>query len=535
MGRGGSEPDTLGLEYFYNPRSIAIVGASEHQRKPGGRPLAALLKKGYAGKVFPVNPSYTDIGGTKCYPSVLDVPEPIDMAIISVPADSVLGVLERCVKKGVKAAVIFSAGFSEVGAEGEALQQKLTDLARESGIRLLGPNCLGLMNLTNSVLASFAFVTDLDPVSPMTVGFVTQSGAFGAMMYEEATLSGVGFSSFTSVGNEADLEFSDFVGYLPQTELIGGYLEGAKSGAKLRSVAEKALRLKKPMLIMKVGRTGAGARAAESHTGSLAGDDQVYDAFFRQMGMTRIEDLSELVAFCMLHRDGRSYEGKRVAILSGSGGRGVWLADKCESLGLVVPEITGKTRAELESFLPSFASARNPIDLTAQAAGNPEMSGRCIRALVADDNIDVVFTQAFFHHDNGMKAAQELVEIYQSTTKPIVVLGWRRGHSTETAESFELVKSAGIPILDDGIEAAKAIANLAWYQKKARQFAAAEKGTEPYVVPGAGVDDLRAGSLRRQGRPAGSRPGLPRGPESPIRADPAQDRSGRNCAWPRHG
>jgi acetyltransferase len=490
-------PDRSKLDYFFNPKSIAIVGASDRRSKPGGRPLAALRERGYGGKIFPINPRYTEIDGLPCYASVLDVSDEIDMAIISVPAKLVLEVMHQCAEKGVKAAVIFTAGFSEAGEDGEALQAALRDLARRTGVRILGPNCLGLMNLTNSVMASFAFVLDLEPVEPKTLGFVSQSGAFGAMMYADATEAGVGFTSFTSVGNEADLEFSDFVEYLlddPETQIIGGYLEGAKNGDKLRRVAERALELKKPLLFMKVGRTGAGARAAASHTGSLAGDDAVYEAFFRQLGIIRIEDLDELTAFAILHRSERSFGRGRVAILSGSGGRGVMLADKCESLGLSVPEITGATRARLEEHLPAFGSARNPVDMTAQAGGDPGMPLRCLRALLEDENTDVVLTDAPFHHGDGMKLARELVEIYESTTKPLVLM-WRRRHNFKELEApLELVKGAGIPILSDGIEAAKAIANLSWYERKANEGRRLDSTPDPTrVARHAEVDALLRG------------------------------------------
>ena len=246
--------DTSGIASFYDPGSIAIIGASGHPKKPGGRPLVALQKRGYAGSVYPVNPRYDEIAGLKCYPTLLEIPGDVDMAIVSVPARSVPEVLEQCGAKGVKAVVMFSGGFAEVGAEGEALQRKIAALASENDFRLLGPNCLGLINLSNSVMASFAHIVDLEPVQG-TLGLVTQSGAFGAMIYAEATAAGVGVSSFTSVGNEADAEFADFVAYLLDdsgTEVIGGYLEGARDGDKLRQVAEKALRVGKPIFQLKL-------------------------------------------------------------------------------------------------------------------------------------------------------------------------------------------------------------------------------------------------------------------------------------------
>jgi acetyltransferase len=481
--------ESSGLEFFYNPRSIAIIGASPHRMKPGGRPLVGLRSSSYAGAVFPVNPAYEEIEGERCYPSVLDIPHEVDMAIVSVPATVALESLRQCAEKGVKAAVIFSAGFAEMGGEGEALQQQLTDLARESGMRLLGPNCLGLMNLSNSVLASFAYIMDLEPVTPATLAFVTQSGAFGAMIYADATAAGVGFSSFTSVGNEADCEFSDFVDYLlddPHTQVIGGYLEGAKDGQKLRRVAEKALRLQKPMLILKVGRSRSGARAASSHTGSLAGDDQVYDAFFRQMGIIRIEALSDLTAFSILHRSDRRITGRRVAILGGSGGHGVLLTDQCEGFGLSVPEITGETREQLEKILPAFGSARNPIDLTAQAGRSPDMPMRCLRALVADENIDVILMQAFFHDDRGLPMARELVEIYRSTPKPIVLMTSARNRSKPEQQCFDLIAEAGIPTLPDGRQAARAVAQLAWYHEKLERTRESSATHTPIRIPRCG-------------------------------------------------
>ena len=211
MQHGNHDSATSGIEYFFNPRSIAIVGASDHKKKPGGRPLASLIERGYSWKIFPINPRYEELAGRRCYPTVLDVPDAIDMAIVSVPAVAVLEVLEQCARKGVRAAVVFSAGFGEVGAEGEAEQEKIRKLSRESGMRVLGPNCFGIMNVKNAVMATFASELDLKSVSERTLSLVAQSGAFGARMFEGATKAGVGCTSFTSVGNEADTEFSDFV------------------------------------------------------------------------------------------------------------------------------------------------------------------------------------------------------------------------------------------------------------------------------------------------------------------------------------
>jgi acetyltransferase len=486
MGSEVAEIDTSGMEFFYNPRSIAIVGASKNPDKPGGRPLAALQNRGYAGKIFPINPRYHELAGLECHPTILDVPDDVDMAIISVAAEAVLEVVGQCARKGVKAVVIFSAGFSEVGAEGERLQQELREIARQGNMRLLGPNSLGLINLANSVTASFAHVVNLEPASPRTLGFVTQSGAFGALVYFEATQLGVGFSSFTSVGNEADTEFADVVAHLlddPETAVVGGYLEGAKDGEKLRRAAEKALRVEKPILIIKVGRTPAGARAASSHTASLAGDDQVYDAFFRQMGIVRVETISELTSFAILHRSGRSFRGKRVAIISGSGGHGVMMADKCEGLGLSVPEITGATRDKLSRYLPSFGSGRNPVDLTAQGARDTSMLGNCVRSVIGDENIDIVMAHAFFRDHDGTARAKELIEIYHSTSKPIVIMTHAHHVSPMSTQCVGMLKEAGVPTLPDGLQAAQAVAKLAWYQERLQRISPGQPAPEPAEAP----------------------------------------------------
>jgi acetyltransferase len=479
--------DANGIAAFYDPRSIAIIGASANPKKPGGKPLAALLKRGYAGDVFPINPSYDEIEGLTCYPTILDVPGDVEMAIISVPAKFVPELLEQCGAKGVKAVVIFTAGFSEVGGAGEELQQTICELAREHDFRILGPNCLGLINVSNSVIASFAHIVELDPV-PSSLALVTQSGAFGAMIYAEATLAGVGCKSFASVGNEADSEFSEFVDYLlddPETKIIGGYLEGARDADALRRVAEKALALSKPIVMLKVGRSTSGARAAASHTGSLAGDDQLYDAFFRQMGIVRVDSISELTAFTIVHRGGRDFRGRRVAIVSGSGGYGVLVADKCESLGLSVPELGAATRAALAQSLPEFGSGRNPIDLTAQAAMDPGMLGSCLRALVADPDIDIILAHAFFQEPNGMALAKELIEICESTSKAVVMMSHSRPKPGLEVECVERITRAGIPILSDGLAAVKAVARLAWYQERAAQAAARGEDSAPPALAAA--------------------------------------------------
>jgi acetyltransferase len=473
------------MEYFFNPRTIAIIGASSDFRKPGGRSLNALQKRGYTGKIYPINPNSRELLGIPCYPKLADVPDEIDMAIISTPAHTVLEKLEQCVDKKVKATVVFTSGFAEAGPEGTALQQRMTELAQKNDLRILGPNCVGIVNLSKSVMACFANIVDLQPVYPMTFGFVTQSGAFGTMVFSQAVESGVGFNAFVSVGNEADTEFADYLAYMltnPETKLVGGYLEGAKDGTKLRRAAQTALELKKPVMIMKVGRTGAGARAASSHTGSLAGNDQVYDAFFRQMGIIRLEALSELTSFVIVHRSGRIPKGNNIGILSISGGAGVLMADRSESLGLCVPEFKGATRRKLESYLPPYGSAKNPVDLTATAVSEPQMLGKCLKALVADENIHMIALAMGFMPHMAPVLAKDIVEVYNSTDKPIVLATYVFNPSEAVLRAIETIKSAGVPVLTDHLHAVGALKNLSWYAGKLRDFAKASAKTKTLKI-----------------------------------------------------
>jgi len=464
-----------GLQYFFAPRSIAIIGASADLTKPSGRPIAALLKKGYGGHIYPINPRYTEIAGLACHPSLADVPGEIDLAIIAVPREGTLGVLEQCAAKGVKAAIVFTSGFAEVGEEGKLLQERITALARQHGMRILGPNCLGMVYFRNAVIATFSDIVEMEIGALGTLGFVTQSGAYGEKTFLQAARDGVGFSTFISVGNEADLEFSDVITYLlgdDSTHLIGVYLEGAKDGARFRRAAEAALRVGKPILVKKVGRTKAGSRAAASHTGSLAGNDRIYDAFFRQSGIIRIEELRDLTSFALAFQSGRMPQGRNVGILTDSGGPGVDMADKCEEYGLAVPEFTGQTRALIEARLPFYGSARNPVDMTAAVMTDQTIYSHCLRVLFNEESVDMVVAPGFFMAYVQPALIDEILAIYQSSTKPLIMCPVWSDDSPLARQLIARTRAAGIAIIPETVCAAWAMASLAWYAQKRRCRAA---------------------------------------------------------------
>lgn len=465
-----AENEISSLRTFFEARTIAIIGASNDPRKPGGKPLNALINKGYRGKIYPVNPKYDSISGIKCYPSLEAIPGEVELAVISLPAEGVYSALEKCVEKGVRAAVIFSSGFSEIGPEGRLLQDRMAELANKTGIRLCGPNCLGVVNTTNGLMASFAYIVDIPDVDPRTVGFVTQSGAYGALIYAQALTSGVGLNYFVSVGNEADLEFADFLRYMvwdQSTRVVGGYLEGAKDARKLRLAAGEALKLGKPIMIMKVGRSSAGARAASSHTGSLAGEDRIYDAFFKQTGIIRIDGPDEMIAFVPVFLAGRLPRGKNIAILTVSGGSGVTLADMCEGLGLTLPRLNDSTRAKMEAVLPSFGSAQNPIDLTSVYMTNPEMLMACLKALLEDDQVDIILGNFDLKEPYGVEIARQVIDIYNSTEKPMIICPWVFP-GTDEGDGVRKLRRAGIPVNLNTAQAVRAIAHLADYAELLR-------------------------------------------------------------------
>lgn len=471
------------LKPLFDPQSIALIGASTDFSKPNGRPLELLLKHGYRGRIYPVNPKYNEIAGVKCYSSLDEVPGEIDMAIIAVAAASVPGMLRACGVRGVRSAVVFSSGFAEVGAKGVALQQEIAGIAREYNIKLCGPNCLGLLNAANGVMATFATVPiHSGQVSSRLLGFITQSGAFGAVIYMLATQRGVGFNYFVSVGNEASLEFSDFLEYMlsdPETKVIGGYMEGAKDGAKLRRVAEKALQVGKPVILIKVGKSAVGAKAASSHTGSLAGADRVYDAFFRQTGIIRIDSMEELVALVDLFAGGKLPAGNRVGIVSTSGGAGVLMADKCDELGLVVPEISPQNREQLENMLPGFASAQNPVDITGQIMNDPGLLKQCLETIAKDPGIHSILSFFALSGPRAEEMARDIVEVYNSTDKPMVMITWCSKDNESNVHAYNTLKQAGIPIIEEPVQAVRALASLVQFSQT-RQKRLNEVQSGPY-------------------------------------------------------
>ena len=458
-----------GLRALLAPRSIAILGASSDTAKLNGRVLRYLREKGYAGRIFPINPKYAAIGDLTCYPEVAALPEAADLAIIALPAKQVAGAIRECGRAGIATAVVFSSGFAETGAEGRALEVELVRAAREAGVRMLGPNNLGLINAFERMPATFSqYANGLTPAGP--IGFVTQSGAFGTAIAALARLRGLGLGYFVNTGNEADISFAEVMREVIADQRIrvgAGYIEGFKDGPGMLELASTALAIGKPLVLTKVGRSSAGARAAASHTGSLAGTDAVFDGIARQYGLVRARneehmlDLAEVMAACALP------EGTGIGIITQSGGAGVLMADRAEELGLGVPSLAQATQDRLRPVIPGFGATGNPVDITAQFLASPSILRESVIAVLEDPGVHVAIVWLQLMETAVDMLVDIFAQIKAQATKPFVVC-WVA--APEAALSG--LRARGIAVLRGAEPTIDAIAGLMRYAEARRSWLA---------------------------------------------------------------
>ena len=401
------------FEPIFFPKSVAVIGASANDSKFSGRYLRTLLDFGFEGSIYPVNPRETEVAGLKAYPRVQDVPEPIDFAIITVPAKVVPSVVEDCLAKGVKAVEVFTAGFSETGEEGRRLEAQLTEMSKR-GIRIIGPNCFGVYCPAGrlTLLPGPDFSKESGPVA-----LISQSGGYAQEIAREAKGWGIRFSKVISYGNACDLSEVDFLEYLaqdPATKIIAAYMEGPKDGARFMKLVRQVCKTK-PVIVWKAGLTEAGARAVGSHTASLAGDEATWSAFFKQTGAVRVESKDELIdaamAFLYLPPPG----GRRVAVVGGGGGMGVAGCDACNRAGLSVPTFAPEVEAQLRQVLPpAGTSIRNPIDVGAPVIPPPVFE-KVMETAAGVEEVDAIIATQAIHlfigsGMKGMGTAGSLVE-----------------------------------------------------------------------------------------------------------------------------
>lgn len=482
------------LERFFNPRSIAIVGASRDFMTISGQPLKHLQSHGYKGRLYPVNPRYPEVGGLKCYAALADLPETPDLVLILVNASRVADVLRQCGAKGVPFVIIFSSGFSEMGGEGTRMQAELAGIARAHGIRVIGPNCQGMMNVADSVFAGFGsvFFTDYEPGS---VSMVSQSGGFGfSVMNLSSKDGGLPFRQMVTTGNEIGVSTLDFIDYFiddPRTDLIAGYLEGAKDAWRLPEIGRKALEAGKPILMWKVGNTEEGQRAAASHTANLGGAMALYRAAFRQHGIIQVEDIQDVVDYGRAFRSGKLPAGNRLAIITISGGAGILMTDECIGRGMRLAQLAPETVARLREFVPSFGSLANPVDVTAAIFNDLTLINRTLQAIVDDPGVDcIAMINASLQGEIARKIAGEIVAVATRTEKPIYV-AWS-AREVMAPEAYAALDAARIPHYRSPVRCGRALAAVSWYAE-ARRKAAARRDERPLELRSAAAAQRLAG------------------------------------------
>ena len=437
----------LDLHRLFYPRFIAVIGASPDESSLGSLPIRFLLRHGYTGKIFPVNPKYKEIMGLPCYASLRDIPGEVDLALISIPRQFVLGALQICAEKRVPFAILFSAGFAEMGAEGQKAQEELKEFVKKTNVRLVGPNCIGIINAHGKVAASFTSGLEMDFLLPGNIGLITQSGGIGNCILTRAYDRGIGLSYFISSGNEVDLEIADFLEFFlgdARTKSIALLLEDLKNPRKFLEVAERALQVGKPIVALKVGRSEKGKKAASSHTGAMSGSAEIYEGFFRQKRICRVFDIDELLEVANLFAAYKFCSGNRVAILTTSGGSGAHLADLAADNQLALPAPATTTKEKLSDLVPAVATINNPMDITTQFMNDPDAIARYLLTFDQDENYDLLIINFTVSSPaRTKKVAERIADLKSSLSKPLIVC-WPVGNMAQ--EAFRCLEKAGIPL-----------------------------------------------------------------------------------------
>jgi len=456
------------LEALLSPGAVAVIGASPDTKKIRGRIVASLKAGRYTGPIYPVNPAHSEIQGLAAYPSVAAIGRPVDLAVITIPAERVAGALEECADAGVKSAVIFSSGFAESGGASVQRQQRIGDIAATRGILVCGPNSVGILNEGAGVNASFTPSANFAKTGVAGaekgrgVAVISQSGGLGFAIYNRGARRNIRFSHVVSTGNEAHLGALDFADHLLRKDEVGVLvllLEEMRGASRFLGLADQAASLGKPLIVVKLGRSDAARRSALSHTGAMTGAEFAYDAVFRHAGVIRAEDQDEVLDIAAAFASGPLPAGRNVGIVTISGGVGVWLADACERHGLAVPELDDHIQNDLRAFIPDYGGVSNPVDITAQAL---ELGGNiaAIERLYAAPEIDSVAVNAFMTEAAMMAAEKgELALIQKRQQKPLLYYT----HTLPHRDALSHLSETGVPCYTSIQGCARALQALADY------------------------------------------------------------------------
>jgi acetate---CoA ligase (ADP-forming) len=492
--------DPRALAPLFRPASVAVIGASKEPTKIGSVPLRHMIDNGFAGPIYPINPRAPDIQGLTAYPTVAAVPGPVDLAVIAVPETQVATAMRDCAASGVRAVVVFTSGYAELGEAGRRAQEEIARTARDAGMRLLGPNCMGVINFANRMAATFhpAFGPSLAPAG--RIGLVTQSGAFGGIAYAAAQDRKLGYSLILTTGNEADVDVADGIAYLaeaPETGVILLYIEGCRDGAKLAAALALARARRKPVICLKVGRTEAGMAAIASHTAALAGTDEIFDAMFRQHGVYRAATMEEFFDIGYAAAEARALpRGRDLGIVTVSGGVGVLMADAAATYGLAVTPAPAALQERIRAMVP-FAATRNPVDVTGQILSDFGILERSFETMVAEGGYPSV---ACFVGSTGrsvtngprfMAAVERLVPRHPDTLLAV---------SARASPEFRAaMEGAGCLLFDEPTHVPRAIAALVRFRESfATAPAPAPALPPPEPLPPGPLDEVQSLALLRR-------------------------------------
>ncbi|MCP5367478.1 MAG: CoA-binding protein [Hyphomicrobiales bacterium] len=458
------------LEPLFHPKSIAVIGASAGVSATGAPKMGAaalnhLVDHGFPGAVHPVNPRHRELAGRPCYPRVGDIPGPVDLALILLPAADCVAALRDCAAKGVRAAIVFSSGFAEAGDA--ALQAELARVARDAGIRVCGPNTAGFVDLGANMVASISMVCAINPFRRGPVAFVTQSGALGGSMLGRGMEEGIGFSHWVATGNEADIDVAEYIDYLVDQDpvrVIALFLEGVRDGPAFLRACARAAAAGKPIVVYKTGVSEVAAAAAASHTGAMAGSDRVFDAVCRQQGLVRVDDVGDLfrVAQTFAWLEGKLPAGRRMGIVSASGGICGVAADECHRFGLDIPRLSGAAQDRIRAVVPAFAAVVNPIDVTGQIRSSATGYQDTVRIVLQQDEIDgVLLLVTMAGEPRASFYGREISRLARESGKPVVV-AWT-GALSVARQGYPMLRENRVPNFLTVREAVRAMAAAADY------------------------------------------------------------------------
>jgi len=459
------------LRDFFYPKSIAIIGASADLTSISGKPMKNLMQNNFKGNIYPVNPRYDEIEGIKCFGSILEIPGTVDLALIAVSASRLISILNECITKNIKNVLLFSSGFAEIGDSGKKIQDEVAKIALENNIRIIGPNSVGCLNVKESIPLGFA--TSLESKNGFkrgNIGLASQSGAMGFSIFGLAQEENLGFTYVVNTGNEMDVTTVDVIEFMLEdsdTTVIGAYMEGVPNGEHLITVAKRAKVLKKPLIILKAGKSVIGKEAASSHTASLAGSEEMFQVIAKQYGIITVKDIDEMIDVMKIVSRGKWSKGKKVVTISNSGAAGIAMADFSEEFGLILEPLQGETKEKISTLIPSYGSALNPIDITAQALKEQHIFTDTLEALVIDENTDIIIIQTTFGGALGEQICRKIAEIDYREKKPIIVTV--TGTEEITGKGRELLRNNGTPVYKttyDTMLAVKHLAEISEFYKK---------------------------------------------------------------------